>query len=283
MSRLLWGGRTRWYGCGRCGVKWASPFDAREDDHAVHGLTRAVILTVGIAVLFSPDAHAQLQALKGRISIHVNGAYQAGSEQFQDNLAFTTYGEQASFESTHDTDGGAFLDVGGSVRVWRRLAIGATYSELHRRDSTAVAGSLPHPLLFDRFREVGPQTLSLLRRERVTHIQAVWTIPLWERVDVALAGGPSFFNVRQGVVTSIDVSEVGPPFTSVNIDGIGSREYTANGVGVNIGAEITYMVTTHFGAGFFVRSVVASVDLPAPGGQIPLDAVQAGGGIRARF
>ena len=167
--------------------------------------------------------------------------------------------------------------------MWRSLAIGATYSELRRRDRTTVAGSLPHPLLFDRFREVGPQTLSLRRRERVAHIQAVWTIPLWERLDLAMAGGPSFFNVTQGVVTSVDVSEVGPPFTNVNIDDIESREYTANGVGGNIGAEITYMVTAHIGAGLFVRYAVASVDLPAPGGQVSLDAVQTGGGLRLRF
>ena len=248
-------------------------------------ITRAAVLAVGIAGLFPLDAHAQLAALEGRVSIHVNGAYQARSERFQDALTFTAYEEQARFLGTHGIDGSGLFDAGGSLRVWRRLTIGATYSQLSSRDVTGVAGSLPHPLLFDRFRDVGPQTVRLRRRERVTHIQVGWTMPLGDRFDLTLAGGPSVFNVTQGVVTGIDVTEIGPPFTSVRVNGVASRERMANRVGVNIGADMAYMATARIGVGFFVRYAGASLDLPTAGGRVSLDVggVLAGGGIRVRL
>ena len=249
-------------------------------------ITRAAVLAVGIAGLFPLDAHAQLAALEDRVSIHVNGAYQARSERLQHTLTFTAYEEQARFLGTaHDIDGGGLFDAGGSLRVWRRLAIGATYSQLSSRDVTGLAGSLPHPLLFDRLRDVGLQTVRLRHRERVTDIQVGWTVPLGDRFDLTLAGGPSVFNVTQGVVTGIDVTEIEPPFTSVDVNGVASRERMVNRVGVNIGADMAYMATARIGVGFFVRYAGASVDLPTAEGRVSLDVggVRAGGGIRVRF
>ena len=248
-------------------------------------ITRVAVLAVGIAGLFPLDAHAQLAALEGRVSIHVNGAYQTRSERFQGTLTFTAYEEQARFLGTHDIDGGGLFDAGGSLRVWRRLAIGATYSQLSSRDVTGVAGSVPHPLLFDRLRDVSPQTVRLRHRERVTDIQVGWTVLLGDRFDLTLTGGPSVFNVTHGVVTGIDVTEIGPPFTSVHVNDVASREWMANRVGVNIGADMAYMATARIGVGFFVRYAGASIDLQTAEGRVSLDVggVRAGGGIRVRF
>ena len=248
-------------------------------------ITRVAVLAVGIAGLFPLEAHAQLAALEGRVSIHVNGAYQTRSERFQGTLTFTAYEEQARFLGTHDIDGGGLFDAGASLRVWRRLAIGATYSQLSSRDVTGVAGSVPHPLLFDRLRDVSPQTVRLRHRERVTDIQVGWTVPLGDRFDLTLTGGPSVFNVTHGVVTGIDVTEIGPPFTSVHVNDVASREWMANRVGVNIGADMAYMATARIGVGFFVRYAGASIDLPTAEGRVSLDVggVRAGGGIRVRF
>ena len=251
----------------------------------MYGFVRVVPLTVSVIMVLSVGAKTQPRDSWGRISIHVNGGYGVPIKETKNRHQFVGYGEEGSFESTHDSVGTELFEGGGSVRLWRNLAIGATYSEFNRRVETAVTINLPHPFLLNQYRAAGPQTLDLRQRQRATHIQFVIPIPvpLWERLEFTMAGGPSFINITQGAVTNIDVSEVGPPYDSVKVNLMDSEEYVVNGFGVNIGFDVTCMLTNHLGAGVFVRSVIGSIDMPVPGSKVSLDAVQAGAGIRVKF
>jgi hypothetical protein len=57
-------------------------------------------------------------------------------------------------------------------------------------------------------------------------------------------------------------------------------------VGINVGADVTYMVTKTFGAGVLLRYAGGSADLATPSGaSLSLDAggFQFGAGVRVRF
>ena len=242
----------------------------------------------------SSPASAQWGALtrwetyEGRFSVHLNGGYQAATEEFQQTIRQRAYGEDARFMATNTVGTGAFGDVGGFAQIWERLGIGATYSHMSKSGTTALTGTVPHPIEVDNDRSVRAKTETLRHRERATHIHVSWRIPVSaiEKLDVMVYAGPSFFNVTQGVVTGAVISEPsGPPFASVNIDRITQDEHNRNGWGGHAGVDVTYMWTTYVGLGGSARFAGGSVDVPAEDGESSLrvGGFQSGGGLRFRF
>ena len=246
---------------------------------------RAVALVVGIVLCTAAGAHAQATDFTGRVFLHLNGTHQNGSGEFRESLPFTIYSEQASFDSVHTIDGGASVDVSGYIGVWRSLVIGAAYSQLTADDSTRVTGSVPHPLLFDAFRQTAPESLALRREQRATHVQAGWIVPIANRLEMWLIGGLSFFHVTQGVIVDVDVSEKGPPFTRLDVGAIQTQEQTGTAVGINVGVDVALQINDWIGVGGLLRYADASANLPTPGGEVSINlgGVQVGAGIRVRL
>ena len=160
-----------------------------------------------------------------------------------------------------------------------------TYTRLTDTAATVVTGSVPHPIDFNRPRSIEPQRFPLVHDERATHVHVTWIVPVHERLDVAVFGGPSFFNLRQGVVTNAIATEAdGPPFATVTVD-ISTGEHTRNGVGGHAGVDVIYMPTSYVGVGFLVRVATAFVDLPPSGPDFDLrvGGIHVGAGVRVRF
>ena len=224
--------------------------------------------------------------LEGKFGIHFNGGYQGGSHRVTDTFAFRAYGEDARFSSAMESSGGGLFDIGGSLLVWRDLSVGASYTQLTGSSSATVTGNMPHPIEFDSPRTITPQSLSLTHEERAGHIFGAWRVPVQqvEHLDVSIFGGLSLFNVTQGVVTNVTVSEPGgPPFASVTVDQVQTGEYRKNGVGGHVGVDVTYMFSDHVGAGFLARFAGGSVDLPSGTVSLSVGGMQIGGGVRFRF
>ena len=250
------------------------------------GTTRVLKLALTcflIAVSVSP-VEAQ-EGLRGRFALHVNFGYQFGSNELREEIEFRAYGETARFLASHDITGGEEVDVGGFVQVWEQLSVGATFSQTERTDTTAVTGTVPHPLQFGLDRSIA-EVVNLSRREKVTHFHIAWLIPLpqVEKLDIRVMAGPTYFNVTQSSVTGVNVSETGPPFETVDVDAV-TGELVKNGWGGHIGADISYMVHTYVGVGGFVRFTGGSVDLPKGDTAVTTNVggFQTGGGVRFRF
>lgn len=223
----------------------------------------------------------------GRFSVHLNGASQGGIRRMTDNLDFRAYDEDARLQSTHVIGGAGLLDVGGSLRLWRGLSVGASYAQLATSDATTLSGAVPHPIRHGAFRDLPVHELSFSHRQRVTHAFVAWRFPVTERIEASFFAGPSLYNVFQGVVSNVTVREAGgPPFHTVRADLVQTGAHTRNAVGGHAGLDVAYMPTRHFGVGFFVRYASATVDLPgARTGRLflPVGGAEAGGGFRFRF
>ena len=223
----------------------------------------------------------------GRFNVHVNGASQGGSHRVTDTLGFRAYDEDARLESTHVIGGAGLLDVGGSLRLWGGLSVGASYAQLATSDRTAVTGMVPHPLRHGAFRDLPVQELSFSHRQRVTHAFLAWRFPVVGPVEASFFAGPSLYNVSQGVVSNVTVREAGgPPFETVRVDLVQTGEHTRNAVGGHVGLDVAYMPTRHVGVGIVVRYATATVDLPgARTGRLflPVGGAEVGGGFRFRF
>ena len=249
-------------------------------------LLKVLLMICFLTLLAGDTAVAQTGALGLPVSVHVNGAFQSSTSEFRAKLPFSVYGEPGLLQTDHRTGGGGIIDVGGYVAVWRQLAVGATFTQLGTSDSATMTGSVPHPLITNQPRSVGPESLAFKHREQTTHIHIAWVFPIGsdERLDITISGGPSFFSVTRGVLGDITVTETGPPFSEVMVN-VGTRENTSNAWGGHVGADVTYMVTSVFGLGGFFRFATGSVDIPIASDPVPVDVggVQAGGGVRVRF
>ena len=253
-----------------------------------HAATIRAVLGLSFVLFGSSPALAQWETLQGRFSVHLDGAYQSGSEELRQTLSSRAYGEDAQFQVVHEITDAGHLDAGGDVRLWRQLVVGASYSQLSKSDATVVTGTVPHPILFNADRTIDTHALALSHRERATHIYAAWRVQIGQgdRLDVSIFAGPSYFNVTQSLVTDVGVEEAGgPPFAAVQVTQISAAEHTRNVWGGHVGVDVTYMPATFVGVGGFVRFSGGSVDLPSSSGtaSLTVGGLQAGGGLRLRF
>ena len=226
-----------------------------------------------------------------RLQIHVNGAYQASSRQDEIEVSFRTYDEQSKLLVRERFRGGAHIDVGGSLRIWRGLLFGASYTQMSRAGSATVTGTVPHPLDAGRDRTAPEQQVGLPSEERATHGYLGWRLTLRDRLDLELLAGATYFSLRRGVVVHLTpVEVVGPPFNEIGLQ-VDTGEHTRNGAGFNAGFDLTYRLTPatripQVGIGLFARFTEGSVSVPVTADtsrSVSVGGVQGGIGLRFRF
>jgi hypothetical protein len=249
---------------------------------------RAVRLACGIALWCSIAAAAGAQPIAwgDRAYLNVNVTFQLASRELVETSTPVIYGEPALIlTSTHVTRGRLPLDLGGGVRLWRSLGAGVTHTRFSLTEQAPVTAYIPHPRLVNQPRAAtGHATLQ--HGETALHLSVVWVVPIRQRIDVAVSGGPTFMTVSQDVVTSIAITEASPTFTVVTLGEATLASRSSRGVGFHVGADVTYFVTPMAGIGFTFRYTGAAASLAGPGGSmLTVDGggLQVGMGARIRL
>jgi hypothetical protein len=208
--------------------------------------------------------------------VNITGGAQPQRRELGKTDTFTLYEEKATLTSSQPIKNGVFFDVSGGYRIGQSFAIGAGFSSFSTTSSASVVATIPNPLFFDQLKTVTSSADGLEHTERGIHLQAVWFVPVTDKIDVALSAGPSFIQVNQHLVSSVTV-----PTGTQNINVVtGTEEGTAKGV--NVGFDGTYLFTRNIGVGLMIRYAGGSVDLPsAPG--LSVGGFQGGLGARIRF
>ena len=234
-------------------------------------LVMAMLMAAGAA-----NASAQTQPPPANLGfLNVNFGAQPGSHDVGTNQSFPLYGETATFTTVQENGSGALFDITGGYKIRPSFGAAVGFSNFSNTSDAAVATSIPDPLIFDRPRAATATVPDLEHSERGIHLQAVWFVPVTDKIDVALSAGPSFFMVRQDVVSM----SVTPGTQTTNFSTPTEKK---TGIGANIGVDGTYLITRNFGAGVFLRFAGAKVDLPSVEG-LGVGGFQAGGGVRVRF
>jgi hypothetical protein len=114
----------------------------------------------------------------------------------------------------------------------------------------------------------------------------MWLLPFSERVQAVVFGGPSYFAVKQAMVSNVSYTE-SYPFDTAQFTSVASSEQKASKFGFNAGAEVSYYFSEHVGVGGLLRVSRGTVEMATTGGG-PTVAVKAGGthmgaGLRFRF
>lgn len=220
-----------------------------------------------------------------RVFISVNGAFQAGSNDFGESATFRENAEDGRFSLDYTVKSGPVFAVSGGALVWRNVGVGLGIARFSQTTPTALSATIPHPFFFNRARTLSAEIGGLKRSELAVHIQAAAVLPISRRIGVTVFGGPSFFRVQQGLVSDFDYAESYPYDSATFSRGITSTS-SGSKIGFNLGGDVAYFFTPQVGLGFGAQFAQATVRLPsARGASVDLGAggLQAGGGLRLRF
>ena len=248
----------------------------------------AAVAIISVFLLAATVRPARAQSDVPRGFVSVNGGLQTASSDFSDSVDFghPLFGpEDGSFDASYPAGDDTGFDVGGGVRVWRNLALGANVSVFSRESDAGITGQLPHPFRFDRLRAINGTAAGLARTETAVHVQALWVIPVGRSVAITLFGGPTWFNVTQDLVTGITFDQA-YPYDEATFTGASAREQSASAIGVHAGADVAYYFSERFGVGGTVRFSRGSVEFDSPGGDTvenDVGGAQTTAGLRLRF
>lgn len=237
-------------------------------------MTKTTSILLMATALTMSAAPAAAQTTKN-IFVDVNAGVQVASRTFVVDAFPIVYQERAIIGTSHKVGSAGLFDVSGGYRVWRDLSIGLGFSYAGGSAEAEMTAGVPHPLFHDRRVET-KQTVDVKHSEKAVHLQAIWTIPVTDKMDASFSVGPSFINASQELVTGITVT----PGTQNATPELEKQSDTAKGF--NIGADLSYLLSPRYGVGGFIRYVGGSVGLPSVE-DLKLGGFQFGGGARFRF
>ena len=244
-------------------------------------MMRAGFLSVALCAVLAPDAHAQM-TWTDKAFVNVTVGAQTGSHTVSTSSTFDLYDEKGTVTSSQKVKGGGLFDVSAGYRVRKNLAAGIGYSRTGSKKEASLTALVPDPRVFDQPRAVSAVTPGLKHTENALNLFAAWMVPVTDKVDVGVSAGPSIFFVSQELPTALSVSEPGPSVAQVTTEK--SSKTTA---GINLGLDVTYMVTQRWGYGWGVGGLLrytwGSVDLKNASDNLTVGGFQIGAGLRVRL
>lgn len=260
---------------------------ARRDEggrlHGSRATMRALVFGAAIAAWAAPAAAQTALPFRGYLSI--DGTHQGAPDDFADAATFVENAEEGQLVTDYRLSGGPAFNISGGALVWRQLGVGLGISRFSRSTPALLSATVPHPFVFDRDRAVEGEVGGLKRQELAINIRASAVLPVGRRTQVMVFGGPSFFRVKQGIVTDFTYSDA-YPFDTAAFERGETVTASESKVGVNAGADVAFFFTPQVGVGGMIQFAGATLDMPSAGGgrqDVKTGGLQAGGGLRLRF
>lgn len=223
-------------------------------------------------------------AARGFVSI--NGAYEGTSTGFSSTTTFVQNAEVGTVSTSYGGGHPPVIDIGGTGRIWHALGLSVAGTWSIEKTDSAVSAEVPHPFMFNTPRSVEGVAAGLKRREIAFHLDPAVLLPIGDRLQLAVFGGPSYFRVRQGLVTEVTVTDV-YPYDTATFASATSTDATKSHVGYNAGFDLAVDISRTVGVGVLARYSRATLTFDAPEGGTAVESraggLQVGGGLRVRF
>lgn len=238
---------------------------------------KAAVLCLAMCLTVVPKAHAQMTWTdQGFVNVTVGA--QTGTHTLNTATTFDLYDETAAVASGQQVKGGGLFDLSAGYKVWRNLAAAIGYSRSGSKGDTTITGVIPDPVFFDRPRAITASAADLKHTESAIHLMGVWMVPVTDKIDVGVSAGPSIFMVKQELPGALAIAEPGPTVTSVPLTK--AKKTTA---GINLGVDVTYLLTKRYGVGGLARYTRGSARLDGASNKLTVGGFQIGAGLRVRF
>jgi hypothetical protein len=207
------------------------------------------------AAMLCAETPAQAQSGGDRAFLNFGVGAQPQRRTVAASESFPLYDETATVAAAQHIANGALIEIGGGMRVARRLAIGAAFSTFGRPAGGTLTASVPDPVFYGRPTTVAADASDLEHKERSIHVQAIWLVPVSPKFDISVSAGPSFIRVSQELATaSVASAAQSVAVTRTNESG--------TAVGVNAAFQGNFMFAPRYGVGIFFGYAGGSLDLP---------------------
>jgi hypothetical protein len=228
------------------------------------------------------------QVWDDRVFGGINFGFESGEASLASGGTTPVYGQSASTRSEVTFGSGPIVDATVGARVRGNIGVSVTYTRQHVTADATLSGTVPHPLLFNQARTFSRALESFARTETAVHVSVgyMWTVN--DKLDLYVYGGPSSYRLSQDTVGDIRVSEVGAPFTSLEVSPVIATS-KKSATGFHVGVDGTYLLMdvgrTSLGLGGFARYTSATATVSMAGGSVDttVGGPQAGVGLRIRF
>ena len=246
--------------------------------------TSLMAMIAGLLLAGASTAAAQTP-FDGKLFVGVNGGAQTQSRTVDNSGNLSVFAQNATWTTSQSIPNGPLFDVSVGYKVWLNFGLAVGFSHFSRTGTVVGSAMIPSPISFNRPpTQVAINEADAKRSDRNVYLVAMWFFPVAEKVDVAVAIGPSFTKVRQDLLIDsqpfreniVRAAASGATITPVVAEQSGTAK------GLNVGVDAQYMFTRMIGGGVFVRYNGGSVDLPdAP--DLKAGGFQLGIGARLKF
>jgi len=226
-----------------------------------------------------------MKAASPRTYVSLNGSYQQKSTAFTAATTFTQNVEQGTATTAYRGVHFPIADAGAGFRVAPGVLVGGAVTWLSHSSDADVSASIPHPFTFNTPRSVSGVASGIGRQELALHVSIAYITPEAGRTHVMIFGGPSFFRVKQGLVTNVNANEVYPYDTATFKNAV-ITDASKSRAGGHVGADVSFDVWNGVGVGAIARFSRANIDFASADGTsvaVKAGGLQVGGGLRFKF
>lgn len=228
-----------------------------------------------------PRPAAPIRVERERGYFWLSGTLQNETTAFTTTTSIAQNGATATVTTDYEGVQPIVADIAIGQHLWNGLGFQLAATWAGQITDANVSASVPLPVPGAPLRSVSGRASAVKRQELGVHIDASFAVPVTRSVaQVVVFAGPSFFRVKQGLVTGVVVNDT-PPAESITV-----VESTKQHLGYNAGVEVSVRLHKALGIGGIVRYSKADVPFsPAPGVDVTIKAggVQAGAGLHFRF
>ena len=180
----------------------------------------------------------------------VDGGYRVGGEDLtRTSTAFAAdYAEAGSIATNYGSASSGQFGATVVPFLLGPLGVGVGVDYTSHSGSATVDAEIPHPFFFNQDRSASFATSPLSGHQLAINIPIMWTLPSYGALKILLFGGPTFFFVKQDVVTDLDFTDT-YPFDTVTISDAITEERSGSAVGFHVGGDVSYFFTPTLGIG----------------------------------
>jgi len=221
-------------------------------------MTRSRLIVVALVTLAIPVVAAAQEQSDGwggaRAFVTLGAGVQARSPNFAYDYSTMLFDETARAALDIPGKRGVAFDLAGGVRVVQNLGVGVTFSRYSKERLATLSTTIPSPLFFNEPSTIERQ-IPLQREENAVHIQAIYKIPIAEKLKVGVFGGPTYFRCLDDVISQFSLQGDFSPALDWSVDfrNITKTVDRDNVWGFNGGADVAYLLNRYVGIGTTVR------------------------------
>jgi len=223
-----------------------------------------------------------------RVLIRWGLAYQTKADPYQLSIPLSVYSKPMTLTADYALETskaveGQGREFGGTVRVWKRLAVGVTRTQVSVTQSAQIAAQVPY-VSGSSLRSLSGSVTGLNRTEVATHLEIAATSSS-DHFEASVFIGPTWFRVTdQDIVGKVKFLDYG---SRVDFTGADTQPVTATAkLGFNLGADVSWLVGGYVGLGASIRYSKAELQYSSPvvaGTPVSAGRIEFTWGVRFRF